>query len=63
MKRPRSLIRQECREQLKQAKPKAKGKGITEEGYDLRIFQPSHFAHPFGHPSASSSMGFPGSQM
>jgi hypothetical protein len=63
MKWSRSPIRQERREQLKQAKPKANGKGITEEGYDLRIFQPSDFALPFGHPGASSSTGFLGSQM
>jgi hypothetical protein len=63
MKRPRSPIRQERREQLKQGIPKAKGKGIAEEGYDLRFFKPSQIAHPFGHPSASSSMGFLGSQM
>jgi hypothetical protein len=63
MKQPRSLIRQERREQPKQAKPKAKGKGITEEWYDMRISQPSQFAHPFGHLGASSSLGFLVNQM
>jgi hypothetical protein len=27
------------------------------------IAQPLHFAHPFGHPDASSSIGFPANQM
>jgi hypothetical protein len=63
VKRPRSPMMQECREHLKQAKPEAKGKGITEEGYDPRISQPSQFAHPFGHPGASSSTGFLVNQM
>jgi hypothetical protein len=63
IKRSRFPIKQECREQPKQAKPKAKGKGITEERYDPRISQPSQFAHPFGHPGASSSTGFPMNQM
>jgi hypothetical protein len=63
MKRPRPSTRQESREQPKQMKPKAKGKKIAEEGYDLRISQPTYFAYPFGHPGASSSTGFLGSQM
>jgi hypothetical protein len=37
MKRPRSLMRQEHREQRKQTKPKAKGKRVTEERYDPNI--------------------------
>jgi hypothetical protein len=49
-------MRQERQEHLKQAKPKAKGKGIIEEGYNPRISQPSQFSHPFGHPDASSSI-------
>jgi hypothetical protein len=63
MKRPRSPMRQERWERLKQTKLEAKGKGIWEEGYGPRFAQPSHFAHPFGHPSASSSMGFLVNQM
>jgi hypothetical protein len=63
MKRPRSLIRQGCRERLKQMKPEANGMRIVEGGYDPRIAQPSHFTHPFGHPGASSSTGFPTNQM
>jgi hypothetical protein len=62
MKRPRSSIRQDHREQSKQAKPEAKGKKIAGEGYDPRISQPPHFAHPFGHPGASNSTSFLGSQ-
>jgi hypothetical protein len=53
----------ECREHPKQAKLEAEGKGITEERYDPRISQPLQFAHPFGHPGASSSTGFPVNQM
>jgi hypothetical protein len=34
IKRPRSPVRQEHREQLKQTKPGAKGKKIAEERYD-----------------------------
>jgi hypothetical protein len=56
-------MRQECQERPKQMKPEAKGKGITEERYDPRIAQPSHFAHPFGHPGASGLAGFPVNQM
>jgi hypothetical protein len=63
MKRPRSLIRQERRERLKQTNPEAKGKGAAKEGYNPRISQSSHFAHPFGYPGASSSTGFPVNQM
>jgi hypothetical protein len=63
VKWPRSPMRQECREQPKQMKPKAKGKEIAGQGYDPRIFKPLHFAHPFGHPDASSSIGFSGNQM
>jgi hypothetical protein len=44
-------------------KAEAKGKGATEEWYDPRISQYSHFAHPFGYPGASSSTGFPVNQM
>jgi hypothetical protein len=47
-------MRQEHQERLKQMKHRAKGKGIAEEGYNLRIAQPSYFAHPFGHYGASS---------
>jgi hypothetical protein len=54
---------QERRERPKQTKPEAKGNGIAEEEYDPRIAQPSHFAHPFGHPVASSSTGFSVNQM
>jgi hypothetical protein len=63
MKRPRSLVRQERREQPKQMKPGAKGKKILEERYDPKTSQPAYFSHPFGHPGASSSAGFPGNQM
>jgi hypothetical protein len=56
-------MRQERQERPKQRKPEAKGKGIAEGGYDLRITQPSHFAHPFGHPGASSVTGFSANQM
>jgi hypothetical protein len=63
MKRPRSSMRQEHREQPKQAKPKARVKKIAEERYDRRISQPTYFSHPFGHLGASSSTGFPESQM
>jgi hypothetical protein len=63
MKRPRSPIRQERREQSKQAKPKVKGKGITKDGYDPRISQPWQSTHPIGHPGASSSTGFLTNQM
>jgi hypothetical protein len=63
MKWPRSLVRQERREQPKQTKPKAKGKGIAEERYDPRNSQHTYFSHPFGHPGASSSTGFPGGQL
>jgi hypothetical protein len=63
VKRTRPSMRQECQEHLKQAKHEAKGKGITKERYDPRISQPSQFAHPFGHPGASSSTGFMVNQM
>jgi hypothetical protein len=63
LKLPRPSMRQECWEHLKQAKPEVEGKGITEERYDTRISQPSQFAHPFGHPGASSSTGFLVNQM
>jgi hypothetical protein len=63
VKRPRPPMRQEHQEHPKQAKPDVKGKGITEERYDPRISQPSQFSHPFGHPGASSSIGFPVNQM
>jgi hypothetical protein len=63
MKWPRPLVRQERREQPKQAKPEAKGKRITEERYDPKISQHAYFAHPFGHPGAFSSTGLSGSQM
>jgi hypothetical protein len=63
MKRPRSPVRQERREQPKQTKPEAKGKKIAEERYDPKTPQPAYFAHLFGHPSASSSTGFLRNQM
>jgi hypothetical protein len=63
MKWPKPPVRQEHREQPKQAKPEAKGKRIAEERYDPKISQPAYFAHPFAHPSASSSIGLPGNQM
>jgi hypothetical protein len=63
LKLARPSMRQECWEHLKQAKPEVEGKGITEERYDTRISQPSQFAHPFGHPGASSSTGFLVNQM
>jgi hypothetical protein len=63
MKRPRSPVRQERREQPKQTKPEAKGKEIAEERYDPKTPQPAYFAHPFGHPNASSSAGFLRNQM
>jgi hypothetical protein len=63
IKRARSPMRQERQEQPTQAKPEAIGKKIAEERYDLKISQPAYFAHPFGHPGASSSTGFPGNQM
>jgi hypothetical protein len=56
-------MRQERREHPKQAKLEAKGKGVVEEGHDLWISQPLHFAHPFGHPGSSSSTGFSADQM
>jgi hypothetical protein len=61
MKWPRPPVRQEHREQPKQAKPEAKGKKIVEERYHTKISQPAYFAHPFGHPGASRSIGLPGS--
>jgi hypothetical protein len=63
MKRPRSPLRQECREQPEQAKPEAKGKRIAKERYDPKISQPAYFAHPFSHPGASSSASLLRSQM
>jgi hypothetical protein len=63
MQQPRPPARQESREQPKQMKPEVKVKKIAEEGYDPRISQPTYFAYPFGHPGASSSTGFSGSQM
>jgi hypothetical protein len=63
MKQSRPPARQESYEQPKQMKPEAKGKKIAEEGYDLRNLQPAYFAYPFGHPGASSSISFSGSQM
>jgi hypothetical protein len=63
MKRSRSPVCQERREQPKQMKPKAKGKGIAEERYDPRNSQHTYFSHPFGHPGASSSTGFLRGQM
>jgi hypothetical protein len=59
MKRPRSPLRQDRREQPKQAKPEAKGKKVA----DSRVSQPPHSTHPMGHPGASSSTSFPGGQM
>jgi hypothetical protein len=47
----------------KASKTYGQGKGIIEEGYNPRIFQPSHFTLLFFHLSASSSMGFLRSQM
>jgi hypothetical protein len=41
----------------------AKRTGNAEGGYDLMIAQPLHFAHPLGHPGASSSQCFPATQM
>jgi hypothetical protein len=61
MKWPRSLMRQEHWAQPKQTKPEAKGKRVAEERYYPKISQPTYFAHPFDHPSASSSIGLPGS--
>jgi hypothetical protein len=61
MKGPRPPVRQERREQPKQVKPEAKGKKTATEWYDPKISQPAYFVHPFGHPGASSSIGFPGS--
>jgi hypothetical protein len=64
VKRPRPLMRQDRREHPKQAKLEAERKGIIEgKRYDLRISQPSQFAHPFGHPGASSSIVFSVNQM
>jgi hypothetical protein len=56
-------MRQERQGHPKQAKPKAKGKRIVEEKYHLKMSQPAYFAHPFGHPAASTSIGLLGSQM
>jgi hypothetical protein len=56
-------MRQGHRERPKQTKHEAKGTGIAVGGYDPTIAQPLHFAHPFGHPSASSSTGFWANQM
>jgi hypothetical protein len=61
MKRSRSPMRQDRREQPKQAKPEAKGKRVAVEVYDTRVSQSPHFTHPFGHPGVSSSTSFPGS--
>jgi hypothetical protein len=61
MKRSRSLMRQDRREQPKQAKPEAMGKRVAVEVYDTRVSQSPHFTHPFGHPGVSSSTSFPGS--
>jgi hypothetical protein len=63
MKWPRPPVRQECREQPKQAKPEAKKERIAEERCDPKISQLAYLAHPFGHPGASCSTGLPGSQM
>jgi hypothetical protein len=63
MKRTRSPMRQDRREQPKQAKLEAKGKKAVAEVYDPRVSQCPHFTHPFDHGDASSSTNFLGSQM